>query len=214
MSSSTRELILRTLKSQGKCTVNELALAAEISPVSVRHHLANLQADGLVSVKEMKHGVGRPHHVFSLTEKAIELSPGRYFRLTNRLLDEIKDSLPDAMVAELFSKVATSMSEQYSLELQGLSLDQKLKRLIQLLSEEGFEAHVEQQGDMLLIHELSCPYFHIGREHPEVCLVDHRFIAKALGLPVERVTHVLDGAPHCIYAINLQDKTLEVSIDE
>ena len=90
MTSATRETILRSLRTQGQCTVKELAEVVGISPVSIRHHLAQLQAEGLVATKEVRRGVGRPHHAFSLTEEAIELFPTRYFQLTNRLLDEIK----------------------------------------------------------------------------------------------------------------------------
>ena len=61
---------MQALKLHGKRTENELAQAAAISPDSVRHHLSNHQAEGLVTLEEIKHGVGRPHHVFSLTEKA------------------------------------------------------------------------------------------------------------------------------------------------
>ena len=42
----------------------------------------------------------------------------------------------------------------------------------------------------------------MGREHPEVCLVDQSFIATALALPVERVTCLLNGETHCTFAID------------
>ena len=43
MANETRDLIVRTLRTRGKCTIKELAEAASVSPVSVRHHLSNLQ---------------------------------------------------------------------------------------------------------------------------------------------------------------------------
>jgi len=36
------------MRARGRCTVTDLAEASGVSPVSVRHHLANLQAEGLV----------------------------------------------------------------------------------------------------------------------------------------------------------------------
>lgn len=201
MTSPTRETILRTLKSQGKCTVKELAEAASVSPVSVRHHLSALQADDLVEAEEVKHGVGRPYHQFSLTEKAIELYPGRYFRLTNRLLDEIKDHMSDKLVRDLFSSVAGAMAKEYADQLAGLGLEQRLPRLMELLAEEGFDADYEWRDDQVIIHELGCPYVQVGRQHPEVCTIDTRFIATALDLPIERVECLLDGAAHCTFAL-------------
>ncbi len=204
---------MRTLREKGKCTVNQLADAIGISPVSVRHHLANLQAEGLVAAEEMRHGVGRPRLLFTLTERGLELFPSRYFRLTRRLLGEIKDMLSADAVARLFSSVARTMADDYADRLAGLPLEEKLRRLAELLSEEGFAAKIETDGSRLLIHELSCPYFLMGRDHPEVCLVDQAFIARALSLPVERVTCLLDGQAHCTFAVSLDQTPSGVTSD-
>lgn len=209
MTSPTRDTILRTLRSQGKCTVKELADAAEVSPVSVRHHLSNLQAEDLVQVEEVRHGVGRPHHTFTLTEKALELFPTRYYRLANRLIEELKGSLPEDKVDELFGRVAVSMADQFAKELKSLPLEERLKRLVALLAEEGFDAELEKSGDSLMIHELSCPFLHVGQEHPEVCILDQSLIARALSLPVERVTWLLQGDLHCTYAVELPSAKAE-----
>lgn len=210
MTSPTREVIVRTLKAQGKCTVNDLAEAAEVSPVSVRHHITALQAQDLVLAEEVKHGVGRPYHVFSLTEKAFELYPGRYFKLTNRLLDEIKDHVSEELVTELFTGVANAMATQYASQLQGLPLEERLPRLMEMLSEEGFDAEYEWQGDEVVIREFGCPYVQIGRAHPEVCAVDTRFIATALDLPTERVNCLLDGDTHCTFTLKVLETTEEL----
>ena len=207
MGKSTRDVILRTLRSQAQCTVKDLAEAAEVSPVSVRHHLANLQDEGLVTVEEVRHGVGRPHHAFSLTEKAMELFPTRYFRLANRLLDAAKHQLPASQLDDLMQSVADTMAGQLAEALGELPLQQRLTRLVELLKEEGFDTELEQDGDQLLIHELSCPLLHVGHEHPEVCVLDQSLIAQALSLPVDRVTWLLQGDVHCTYAVNLGQMT-------
>ena len=48
---STRDRILQTLLRQPRTTINELAEAVGINPISVRHHLTNLQVEGLVSYR-------------------------------------------------------------------------------------------------------------------------------------------------------------------
>ena len=208
MASETREVILRTLRAHGRCTVKELADAAGISPVSVRHHLSSLQADDLIQSEEVRHGVGRPLHVYSLTEEAHELFPTRYFRLTNRLLGEIKESLTDEAFQHVLSGVADAMADSYASQLEGLPLEQRLRRLVELLDEEGFSAEVERRGGELMIRELSCPYFQVGMQHPEVCTIDQTFIAKALSLPVERVHCVLDGDAHCAFSVHVEENQI------
>lgn len=213
MVDSSRHRILRTLREKGKCSVKQLAEAVGISPVSVRHHLSNLQAEGLVATEEVRHGVGRPRLLFALTERGLELFPSRYYRLTRRLLGEIKDTLSREALTHLFSGVARAMADDYADRLTGLPLSEKIQRLAELLSEEGFTAEIQTDGTRLLIHELSCPYFLMGKDHPEVCLVDQAFIARALSLPVERVTCLLDGQAHCTFAVSLEPMASGVSTD-
>ena len=204
MTTQTRDIILRTLRARGKCSVNELAQVSLVSPVSVRHHLSNLQAESLVSVEHERHGVGRPRQLFYLTESGLDLFPSRYVRLTNRLLDEIKESMPGPKVEQLFTGVASTMVADVARRLDGLPLEQRLERMVELLTEEGFDAQIERQEGRILIHEANCPYFRIVRRHPEVCAVGQAFIATALSLPVERVTCQLQGADTCTFSVALE----------
>jgi DeoR family suf operon transcriptional repressor len=206
MPSITRDTILRSIRAQRECTVKELAESVGISPVSVRHHLTNLQAEGLIAVKEVRQGVGRPHHTFSLTDRALELFPSRYFSLTNRLLDEIKDSMSKEKVEEIFSSIASGLAESLAAQLKDLPLEERFTGLVERLSEEGFDGDIEHQGDKVLIRELSCPYLQLARQHREVCLFDKAFIATALSLPVERVTHITNDDFLCAFSISLSEE--------
>ncbi len=98
---STRDRILQTLHRQPKRTINELAEAVSINPISVRHHLTNLQMEGLVAADEERHGVGRPRLVYFLTEVGQENFPTRYLRLTTRLLAQMKETMPEPVVRNL-----------------------------------------------------------------------------------------------------------------
>jgi len=186
--------------------VKELAEAAKISPISVRHHLSNLQAEGLISAEEARKGVGRPHHLFSLTEKGFENFPRRYYHLTNHIIKELKDSLPEEKIQEIFAGVASTMADAYADELEGMTLDDRIMGLQTLLSKEGFEVEIEFKNGELLIRELSCPYFGIGKSHPEVCVIDQAFIATALDVPVEHVTRILKGDPFCTFSVKIEQE--------
>ena len=203
MPSPTRESILRSLRVQGQCTVKELAEIVGISPVSVRHHLSYLQANRLVTAKEVRYGVGRPHHVFSLTDAAHELFPTRYFQLTTRLLEEIKDGLSQEQVKTLFKGIARSITENYGESFEGLPMEERFKRLVGLLSNEGFDAEYEKQEGQFTIHMFSCPYLKLVQQHPEICLVGQALISEALSLPFERITCFFDGDAHCTFSIPL-----------
>ena len=135
---STRDTILHALKSSNQATVDALAETAEVSPVTVRHHLNSLQADGLIEVDSVRRKVGRPYYIYSLSESGHELFPHKYVRLTNRLLDELKATLPKEQVRQLFQGVVQSMLEEHKGSFETLPFEDRLTYLVSMLSEEGF----------------------------------------------------------------------------
>ena len=198
---STRDRILQTLLRRPRSTINELADAVSINPISVRHHLTNLQVEGLVTAEEERHGVGRPRLVYCLTEDGMEKFPTRYLRLTTRLLSQIKDRLPQTVVGDLFKEVAINLAAEHQQQLKGLSVEERLDALGDLLAEEGFLVEWERKGEEYHIHEITCPYLQIGQSHPEVCTVDQVLISKMLAVPAEKIQCILNGAAHCTYVV-------------
>lgn len=198
---STRDRILQTLLNRPRSSINELAGAVDINAISVRHHLTNLQADGLVAAVEERHGVGRPRLVYFLTEKGLERFPTRYFQLTTRLLNKVKETLPEPIVRRLFTQMAQELAAGYAEQVESMKIEDKLETIKKLLNQEGFMVEWEKAGDRYLIHEISCPYYHVGQNHPEVCAVDQTLISTVLSIPVEKINCVLSGDKHCTYEI-------------
>jgi DeoR family transcriptional regulator, suf operon transcriptional repressor len=198
---STKDRILQTLLRHPKITINELAEAVEINPISVRHHLTNLQIEGLIEAQEVRHGVGRPRLVYSLTQDGMERFPTKYLRLTTRLLTQMKETMPAPMVSQLFNQIAEDLANEYSSHIQGLSMEERLEFVKELLAQEGFTVEWEKKGSEYQIHEISCPYYQIGVAHPEVCTVDQTLISRMLALPANKVQCILDGGSHCTYVV-------------
>lgn len=200
---NTRDRVLQTLLVRERCTINELAEAVEINPISVRHHIAKLEADGLVSSEEERHGVGRPRRLYFLTEKGREQFPTRYIRLTVRLLEQLKDILPAPLINRLFTQMAEEMASNYRNEAEGLTPEARLDLVRQLLTSEGFNVEVVKEGDAYLIRESNCPYYHVGQNHPEVCSVDQTLISTILDVPAQKIQCLLHGDTHCTYVVPL-----------
>jgi predicted ArsR family transcriptional regulator len=198
---STKDKILQTLLRRPKITINELAEAVDINPISVRHHLTNLQMEGLIEAEEVRHGVGRPRLVYSLTQDGMERFPTKYLRLTTRLLAQMKETMPAPMVSKLFNQIAEDLASEYTSQIQGLSMEERLEFVKELLAQEGFTVEWEKKGSEYQIHEISCPYYQIGVAHPEVCTVDQTVISKMLALPANKVQCILDGGSHCTYVV-------------
>lgn len=198
---STRERIIQTLLNHPGSTISDLAEAVGISGISVRHHLTNLQAEGVVAADEERHGVGRPRLVYGLTEKGLERFPTRYLQLTNRLLDQMKETLPPAAINKLFTAMAEDIASDYTQQVKHMTVEEKLDFLKNLLSEEGFSVKWERQGQDYHIHEVTCPYLHIGQAHPEICAVDQTLISEVLSIPVQKINCILHGDSRCTYVV-------------
>jgi predicted ArsR family transcriptional regulator len=200
----TREQVLRTLLTRPRRTIIELAEEVGISPISIRHHISSLQAEGFIAAEEERHGVGRPRQVYSLTETGVEQFPTRYVRLTVRLLERLKETMPEAMFTKLFVQMAEDLAKDLAVgaETKNLSMQERLNLVKDLLKQEGFTIEWEQLGDSYQIREASCPYYYIGQNHPEICAVDQILISTVLSVPAEKIKCILNGDNFCTYIIS------------
>jgi predicted ArsR family transcriptional regulator len=133
----------------------------------------------------------------------MEQFPTRYLRLTVRLLEQLKETLPEPMVDKLFSQVANDLVADYTseLDLDGIPFEERLDIVQDLLGVEGFTMEWDLQEDGYHIREVNCPYYHVGQNHPEVCAVDQTLISSMLNVPVEKVRCILDGDSYCTYIV-------------
>ncbi|MBI3243827.1 MAG: ArsR family transcriptional regulator [Chloroflexi bacterium] len=203
----TRDSILNMLRRRGPLSVNDLADVTGVTPVSVRHHLSALQAEGLITATESHSSVGRPKLMYSLTQAAVERFPTKYLRFTDRLLDELKTALPSLMIEKIFEAMAYDIASGHASRLEGKTLDEKLTLLAEILGEEGFMAEWNKVGEAYQLTEYNCPYFMIGQRHPEVCTIDQTLISKMLSRPVAKSTCLLNGDQRCVFVIGGAENT-------
>ncbi|MEA2008293.1 MAG: ArsR family transcriptional regulator [Chloroflexota bacterium] len=211
MSTNTRDRVLKTLLLRQECTINELADSVGIKPISVRHHLAKLEAEGLIASTEERHDVGRPRFVYTLTKKGMEEFPTRYLTLTLRLLEQLKATLPEKMVGELFRKIAQDMALELTEDLntEDLPIEERLNILKDLMATEGFTVEWQKVGDTYHIIEANCPYHHVGESHTEICTVSQELIANVTSVTPTQVTCILDGDAQCKYIVPAPEHSSE-----
>ena len=183
--------------------MNELAEAVDINPISVRHHVTKLEAEGLIQSEEERHGVGRPRLVYSLTNKGMEHFPQRYLQLTLRLLEQLKANLSEKVLGEIFQELAEGIAGELTqdVNLEDLSLEERLHLLQEVLTAEGFTVNLQEEEDNYYLVEASCPYHHVGADYPEICVVDQELIAHFAATTPKRIECILDGDKQCKYLI-------------
>ena len=131
----------------------------------------------------------------------MEHFPHRYLTLSIRLLEQLKGTLSSGTVKKLFKEIATEMVNDHTaqIDLSKLSLEERIDLISKLLQNEGFTIEVETKDNGFQIKETSCPYKHVGEEHPEICLVDETIIEKVLAVDIQKTHCVLNGDTYCAY---------------
>jgi predicted ArsR family transcriptional regulator len=206
----TRQEILRYLREKGAADVNELARALRLSPVTIHYHINVLQRDGLLEIKPMRQGVGRPRNVFTLRDAALEKFPQSYHRLSDRLLEILKSRMTEADIQALFEGIGEEIAVEHATSLQGKPLEQKITTLLGLLGEEGFLSRLEKIGaDDFVLTQVNCPYQYVATRHPEVCELDLQLMNTALGTEVKREACVANGDAVCTFHIQSQPIQLQ-----
>ena len=199
---STREKVLYTLVTNPRSTIVEIAKSVGINAISVRHHLTSLQADGFVDAEEERHGVGRPRLVYFLTESGQENFPKRYFRLTNHLLEQMKKTLSDKDFKKIFKNMANDLTKEYEPKIAKLDFEGRLDLLKSVMDNEGYDIHWVRSNNEYEIQEVACPFFKIGKDHPEICLFDRTLIANMLSISEKDIIQIKHGDNHCSFKIS------------
>ncbi len=201
---STREKILKTLLTFPGSTINDLAEAVGINNISIRHHLISLEAEDLVISGYQRHGVGRPRLTYTLTDKGVEKFPTNYLKLTRHMLDYLRDNMSKEEVKGIFTDIGKDIAESYKDELKGEPLEEKVHHVKSILTNEGFLIEISKEDDFYTLSSLSCPYFRIRQDYPEICALDTSLLSELLSQPVEIESCIFEGDDHCVYHIPIR----------
>lgn len=193
---------MEILMERGRATVNDVAELVGVKSMTARHHLSALQADGLASVEEVRQPVGRPHNVYSLTEAGQSLFPQKYHLLVERMIEQLKDTLPTQDVEMFLQQMAESVAGKLHADIYQLPIEEQLVHLVELLGDEGFHAQWERIGDTIRVTEYHCPYYFVGQSHPEVCTIDETIIRIAMGTDVVKSSCLLHGDSTCTFELD------------
>jgi predicted ArsR family transcriptional regulator len=196
---TTRQEILEILKEEREATVEDLATRLELTPMTIRHHLNVLQAQNLVMANTVRRSqkVGRPRLVYTLTDAADDLFPQSYGELARHLVSEIKETMGPEETEAIFRRIADRMASEAPLPHEGLDFEDRLDQAASFLEELGFIFRWEKTDDGYLLTNINCPYRHVTREHPEICVMDTVLLSRLLEVEPERLSSLRTGDPAC-----------------
>ncbi|AGA24670.1 helix-turn-helix transcriptional regulator [Singulisphaera acidiphila] len=196
------------LKSRGPQSAGELGRATGVTGEAARQQLVRLAADGLVVATAESRGVGRPTQVWSLTDAGNARFPDAHAELTAGLIRSIRTELGEAVLDRLIDARAAESKEAYATALEGAGLGERVARLAEARTREGYMAEFWAEGNGFVLAENHCPICVAATACQGFCRAELSTFRDVLGpeASVERVEHIVQGARRCLYRISPEDK--------
>lgn len=201
----TRRAIVQLLKQEGCLDAEALASRLEITAMAVRQHLYALQDEQLVTYQEEPRPMGRPAKLWQLTAAADRFFPDGYAELTLSLLNSVKEAFGEAGLDRLLEVRTRQQLDGYSQQMKGKrSLKQRLNKLAEIRTNEGYMAEVQVQADgSFLLIENHCPICAAATVCTELCAKELETFQSLLGneTNIQRIEHIIAGERRCAYQI-------------
>jgi predicted ArsR family transcriptional regulator len=206
--SALRREILVALRRDGPATPDQLARAIGASRTGVLQQLRALEATGFVSRQTVRHGVGRPRHLYDITADAQELFPSNYDGLAAGLLAAIGVVGGAALVEQVFIARRRQIGTRIRRELDDrlpsdAPLVERVRGLAVLQDELGYlaDAVVDPDGSIRL-REHNCAILDVARHERAACDAELDLFREVLGVEVVRESHIASGDRCCSYRIS------------
>ena len=201
-----RELLLR-LRLDGPSSPDQLAERLGASRTGVLQQLRALEAANLVTRQTVRHGVGRPRHLYDVTADAQDLFPSNYDALAAGLLaaieavggDDLLDQVFAARRRQLGDRVRGQMAERIGSDAPLL---ERVRELAVVQADQGYLADTVLGPDgTIRLREHNCAIYHIAEGSPAACQAELELFSEVLGADVVREQHIASGDRCCSYRI-------------
>ncbi len=201
--------ILLALREAGAAGPDAIALSLGMSRTSTLQRLRGLEDAGLVTRQTVRHGVGRPRHLYDITPQAQPSLPANYDGLATTLLESVVAVGGDALVEEVFQARRHLLRERHAMRFAerlgpAPTLAEKVRELALIQDESGYVCRVEMQaagGGSLELREHNCAILGVAAGHPAACRAELELFEELLDARVVRTSHIASGDRSCTYRI-------------
>lgn len=196
-----RGAILVALKRSGALTARELGEQMSLSANAIRHHLRELETDGVIAYRREQRGVGAPTYAWHLSPSGEALFPQRYKELLTEVLERVAEQAGRQAVVTAFQSRFADLSRRLQAELSDASPSRRMDVVMRALHEGGYMAEWRNEDGGLRLAEHNCAIRALAERFPEICEAEAKFLSDVLAAAVEREAHMLEGCAACEYSV-------------
>ena len=172
--------------------------------------LRSLESAGFVDRRTVRHGVGRPRHLYDVTPSAQVAFPSNYDALAAGLIAAIGVVGGDDLLGEVFDIRRQLIADQVRSRLAerlpaDAPLEARVRELAVIQDEQGYLSNATVDGDgAIRLHECNCAIFGIASVSSAPCDAEMDLFRDVLGADVVRETHIASGDRTCTYRITVR----------
>lgn len=204
---TTRERVLGLIVSAGPITAATIAEQFELTPAAVRRHLSALSDDGLIADHDVAgpvdRGRGRPARSFVATPEGQRALKSAYSDVAQEAIAFLRSrgELHD-FVADHGTRLERSLAGTVD---QTAPVAARVGALSDALAERGYATSVRPGpgGYTLQLCQGHCPVQEIAQATPEWCEEETKAFSRILGVHVQRLSTLAQGAHVCTTTIPL-----------
>ncbi len=206
--SGLRRDLLIALRTGGPSSPDQLATRLGASRTGVLQQLRALEDANLVSRQTVRHGVGRPRHLYDVTPDAQDLFPSNYDALASGLLSAIVAVGGDELIEEVFAARRQQLSDRVRDQLAervspDASIEARVAGLAEIQAAQGYLADSLVQADgTIQLREHNCAIYHVAKGTPSACQAELDLFRDVLGAEVVRDQHIASGDRCCSYTVS------------
>jgi len=195
-----REHVLDYIVAHGGATVAQLSAQLGLSDATVRRHLDQLAAAGLLHDRLVHQATGRPYRLYSATNNGVRDRRDHSEALAARLVTQIAGERTglDRITEGLAEQLASAHRAQVP---SNAPLAQRVASTVDALRGEGLPDAWAQTADGFVIHNHCCPYGSAANSSDCICESDRRAIEKLVGVSVEQAGSLARGDNACEFIV-------------
>ena len=203
--SDTKRRIVDRLKRVESATATDLAAEFGLTDTALRQHLDALENSGMVSrATGEPSGRGRPPVHWQLAPGAAHAFPDRHVDLSVELIGSVRSTLGERALNRVIEARSDRQAAAYTSALADAGdLGERVRRLADVRSDEGYLAEAHADGDAFILVEHHCPIRGAAVACGALCGAELDVFRRSLGpkVTVTRTQHVLAGDRRCAYRI-------------
>jgi predicted ArsR family transcriptional regulator len=180
---------------RGPMTVDELAVALDVTRTAVRGQLATLQHDGLVEQRGSRRGTSKPSQTYGVTTQGELLFSQAYIPILTQLLHVLARRLsPEEFDSVMHDVGRGAMAGRAA--PRG-PLQDRVASASSLLNELGGLSEVEEEDGLYVIRSHGCPLAAATAEYPEACNALESLLSEFVGTRVTKCCDRYDRERCC-----------------